>query len=140
MSINYFNEDVPVPKFRKRKISHWIRQVIVSEGKITGTISYIFCSDEHLVEVNRKYLNHDYYTDIITFDSVEGTTINGDIFVSVDRVNENAVEFKTTSENELFRIMIHGVLHLLGYKDKVKKDKKLMTEKENYYLKVLNYN
>jgi rRNA maturation RNase YbeY len=140
MSINYFNEDVPVPKFGKRKISHWIRQVIDSEGKITGTISYIFCSDEHLLEVNRKYLNHDYYTDIITFDSVEDTTINGDIFVSVDRVNENAIEFKTTSENELFRIMIHGVLHLLGYKDKVKKDKKLMTEKEDYYLKVLNYN
>jgi rRNA maturation RNase YbeY len=90
------------------------------------------------LEVNKQYLNHDYFTDIITFDYVENDIVSGDIFISCDRVKENAKEFDKTFENELSRIIIHGVLHLLGYKDKVKKDKLLMTQKEDFYLALLS--
>jgi rRNA maturation RNase YbeY len=138
MSIQYFNEDIAFPKVKKRITSSWIKQVIFLEEKRVGDISFIFCSDEYLLDVNRKYLNHDYYTDIITFDDVEGNVINGDIIISVDRVKENSIEFQTSFENEIHRIIIHGVLHLLGYKDKVKKDKILMTQKEDLYLKLFN--
>jgi rRNA maturation RNase YbeY len=138
MSIQYFNEDIAFPKVKKRITSNWIKQVIFLEEKRVGDISFIFCSDEYLLSVNRKYLNHDYYTDIITFDDVEGNVINGDIIISVDRVKENSIEFQTSFENEIHRIIIHGVLHLLGYKDKVKKDKILMTQKEDLYLKLFN--
>lgn len=138
MSIKYFNEDVPLPKIKKRRTSNWIKETILLEEKIVGDVSFIFCSDNYLLEVNKKYLTHDYYTDIITFDYVEGELISGDIFISTDRVKENAKEFSTTTENELNRILIHGILHLLGYKDKIKKDKELMTFKEDYYLNVLN--
>jgi len=138
MSIKYFNEDVPLTKIKKRRTSNWIKETILLEEKIVGDVSFIFCSDNYLLEVNKKYLTHDYYTDIITFDYVEGELISGDIFISTDRVKENAKEFSTTTENELNRILIHGILHLLGYKDKIKKDKELMTFKEDYYLNVLN--
>lgn len=140
MGIQYFNEDVPLPKLKKRKSTNWIKSTILSEGKRVGDISFIFCSDNYLLEINKAYLDHDYFTDIITFDYVEGTLVSGDIFISVDRVLENSVEFKTTPEDEMNRILIHGVLHLVGYKDKNKKDKLLMTEKENYYLKLLDDN
>jgi len=138
MSIQYFNEDIAFPKVKKRITSNWIKQVISIEEKRVGDISFIFCSDEYLLDVNKKYLNHDYFTDIITFDDVEGNVINGDIFISVDRVKENSKEFEISFDNEVHRIIIHGVLHLLGYKDKVKKDKDLMTEKEDLYLKLFN--
>ena len=138
MSVQYFSEDVPFPKLKKRKTSNWIKEAIISEGKKLGVISFIFCSDDYLLEVNKKYLNHDYFTDIITFDYVENNVVNGDIFISVDRVGENAIEFSKTIDDELHRILIHGILHLLGYKDKKKLDKKLMTEKEDYFLKVLS--
>lgn len=137
MSIHYCSEDVSSPKIAKRKITNWIKETILSEGKILGDISFIFCSDNYLLEVNRKFLNHDYFTDIITFDYVENDIISGDIFISCDRVAENALEFKAGFDNELLRIIIHGVLHLLGYKDKIRKDKKLMTQKEDFYLNVL---
>ncbi|OFX52809.1 MAG: rRNA maturation RNase YbeY [Bacteroidetes bacterium GWB2_41_8] len=137
MSINYCSEDVSVPKIKKRKISGWIKETIISEGKIPGEISFIFCSDNFLLEVNKQYLNHDYFTDIITFDYVENDVISGDIFISCDRVKENAKEFNAEFLNELSRIIIHGVLHLCGYKDKSKKDKFLMTQKEDFYLNVL---
>lgn len=140
MGIQYYNEDVPLPKLKKRKSTKWIKSTILSEGKRVGDISFIFCSDNYLLEVNKTYLDHDYFTDIITFDYVEGTLINGDIFISVDRVLDNSVEFKTTPEDEMNRILIHGILHLVGYKDKNKKDKLLMTEKEDFYLKLLNDN
>jgi probable rRNA maturation factor len=138
MSIQYFNEDIAFPKVKKRITSSWIKQVISIEEKRVGDISFIFCSDEYLLDVNIKYLNHDYYTDIITFDNVEGNVINGDIFISIDRVKENSIEFETRFDNEIHRIIIHGVLHLLGYKDKIKKDKHLMTIKEDIYLKLFN--
>jgi rRNA maturation RNase YbeY len=140
MGIHYFNEDVDLPKLKKRKSTNWIKETILCEEKRVGDISFIFCSDNYLLEVNKTYLDHDYFTDIITFDYVEGNVINGDIFISVDRVLDNSIEFKTTFENELNRILIHGILHLLGYKDKNKKDKLLMTEKEDYYIKLLNNN
>jgi probable rRNA maturation factor len=138
MSIHYCNEDVSSPKIQKRKITNWIKETITSEGKIPGEISFIFCSDDYLLEVNKQYLNHDYFTDIITFDYVENDIISGDIFISCDRVKENASEYKTGFINELSRIIIHGVLHLLGYKDKSEKDKLLMTLKEDIYLEVLS--
>lgn len=134
MSINYFAEDISIPKIRRKLTSGWIKNTIDSEGKITGDISFIFCSDDYLLEVNRKFLQHDYFTDIITFDYVENNLISGDIFISVDRVKENAAKFSKTFENELYRILIHGILHLLGYKDKEIRDKVLMTEKEDFYL------
>jgi len=138
MSINYCSEDVPSPKFKKRKITGWIKGTITSEEKTTGDISFIFCSDDYLLKVNKQYLNHDYFTDIITFDYVENNIISGDIFISCDRIKENAKEYKTGFDNELSRIIIHGVLHLLGFKDKNKKDKLLMTQKEDFYLNVLS--
>jgi rRNA maturation RNase YbeY len=137
MSINYFAEDVSFPKIKRKLTSGWIKNTIISEGKFTGDISFIFCSDHYLLDVNRKFLQHDYFTDIITFDYVEDNQINGDIFISVDRVKENAIKFSKTFENELYRILIHGILHLLGYKDKEIRDKELMTEKEDFYLNML---
>jgi probable rRNA maturation factor len=138
MSIHYCTEDVSSPKIQKRKITNWINETITSEGKILGDISFIFCSDNYLLGVNNQYLNHDYFTDIITFDYVENNIISGDIFISCDRVKDNAIEYKTGFNNELSRIIIHGILHLLGYKDKNKKDKSLMTQKEDFYLNVLS--
>ncbi len=137
MSVTYFNEDVPFPKLKRRSTTNWIKETIRLEEKSIGDISFIFCSDDYLLDVNKKYLTHDYYTDIITFDYVEDSIISGDIFISIDRVKENAKLFSTSLENELNRVLVHGVLHLLGYKDKIKKDKTLMTFKENYYLNVL---
>jgi probable rRNA maturation factor len=138
MSINFFNEDVPLPKLGKRKIVSWIDDVILKEEKLLGEISFIFCSDDFLLQVNKQYFNHDYYTDIITFDYVENDLIQGDIFISLDRVKENAMIYKVTFDNEIHRLIIHGILHLIGYKDKLKKDKLLMTAKEDIYLKLLN--
>ena len=121
------------------KAKAWIKQVIAEHGKKCGNISYIFTNDEHVLDVNRQYLGHDYYTDIITFDysDEDGVgKINGDIFVSVDRIKENAKEFKTSFDNELHRVIIHGVLHLLGFKDHSPKDSKLMRQKENECLEL----
>lgn len=138
MSIHYCNQDVSSPRMQKRKITSWIKETIASENKTPGDISFIFCSDDYLLKMNKQYLDHDYFTDIITFDYVENNIISGDIFISCDRVKENAGEYKTGFENELSRIIIHGVLHLLGFKDKNKTDKLLMTQKEDFYLNVLS--
>lgn len=140
MSIKYFNVDVPLPKLKKKVTSEWIKKSILAEEKRVGDISFIFCSDDYLLEVNQKYLNHDYFTDVITFDYVVGDLISGDIFISVDRISENASVFKVPFIAELNRILIHGVLHLLGYKDKDKSDKFVMTNREDYFLNLLNIN
>jgi rRNA maturation RNase YbeY len=113
--------------------------VIGEEKKKTGDISFIFCSDEYLLGINQQYLEHDYYTDIITFDDVSGELISGDIFISVDRVRENAEIYGQSFSDELHRIIIHGVLHLLGYKDKEPDQKEIMTGKEDYYLSVRSF-
>lgn len=140
MSIHFFNEDLPLPKLKKRLTANWLKEVILFEGKRVGNVSFIFCSDAYLLDVNKKFLDHDYYTDVITFDYVEGNVISGDIFISLDRVSENANSLNISFLDELNRIMVHGVLHLLGYKDKSKDDKNLMTEREDYFIKLLNAN
>jgi probable rRNA maturation factor len=140
MSIQYFNEDVTYRLLKKRKITSWIRSVIEYEGKNSGDISFIFCSDGYLLEMNKKYLKHFYYTDVITFDYGEEKLVSGDIFISLDRIRENSMEYGVSFDNELNRVLIHGVLHLLRYKDKDTKSKEMMTFKEDYYLKMLNDN
>lgn len=117
----------------ENRIIDWLNQVILEEGYQLVNLNYIFCPDDYLLEINKEYLGHDYFTDVITFPlSDEG--IEGDIFISVDRVSENAKNLKLTFEEELLRVMVHGLLHLLGYSDKNAKDKIEMTNKENYYL------
>lgn len=110
--------------------SAWVLNVIQSESKKIGEISYIFCDDEYLLEINKQYLNHDYYTDIISFDYTESDVISGDIFVSIDRVKENALDFGVSFDNELKRVIIHGVLHFCGFKDKSKEEEETMRFKE----------
>ena len=114
--------------------SRWIINSIINEGKRVGGVSFVFCTDEYLLEKNIQFLDHDTYTDIITFDYCEGDIISGDIFVSVERVTENADKFGVNFENELDRVIIHGVLHLAGYKDKSKEEANTMREKEDFYL------
>ncbi|SFE53093.1 rRNA maturation RNase YbeY [Sunxiuqinia elliptica] len=134
MSINFYFEDIEEFQLDQPKTIEWIKNSIRKEGKNTSEISFIFCSDDYLLDINRQYLDHDYYTDIITFDYVEGDDVSGDVFISIDRVRENAETFQVGFQNELNRIIIHGVLHLLGYKDKEADEKKIMTGKEDYYL------
>lgn len=118
--------------------SNWIESVIESEGKECGEIAYIFCNDEYLLEINQQYLDHDTLTDIISFDYTEGDLVSGDIFISVDRVQDNATDFKISFEEELKRVMIHGVLHYCGYKDKTEKDEALMRNKEDEKIKMFH--
>jgi len=116
------------------EVFSWISESIISEKKRSGKINIVFCSDKRLHEINVDYLNHDTLTDVITFDYSEGKTISGDIFISVDRVEENHQSHQSSFINEVLRIIIHGVLHLCGYKDKTPEDKLLMTKKEDFYL------
>ena len=123
--------------FRERDLNNrWLRTVAESEMKRIGDIAIIFCSDGYLLDVNRKYLGHDYFTDIITFDYCEGERLSGDLFISVDSVRENAIEYGTEFGNELNRVMVHGLLHLIGYDDHTEEDVKTMREKENHYLEI----
>jgi probable rRNA maturation factor len=121
----------------KTIIREWINQAVRKEKKKTGSLSFNFCSDEYLLGVNREHLNHDYYTDIITFDFSNHPTVSGDIYISIDRVKDNAKTEGKTLTNELMRVLIHGVLHLCGYKDKKPADARLMRDKEDYYLSLL---
>jgi len=133
--INFFTEDINYNLKGKTSIKKWITETIMSEGYELSELNFIFCSDEYLLRVNQDFLQHDYYTDVITFDnSEELKTILGDIFISIDRVKDNAKLNKASTHDELCRIMIHGTLHLLGYRDKTKKAKIEMTEKEDFYL------
>jgi len=134
MEINFFSEDVAMPEFDQEHIANWIDVTIQHKNLSTWNISVIFCSDAYLLNINRQYLNHDYYTDVITFDYSENKLVSGDIFISVDMIKYNAEKFAKIEINELFRVIIHGVLHLCGYKDKTEKDKNEMTEQENLAL------
>ena len=116
----------------------WIKNVVASEGKKTGEISFIFCDDDYLLEINQQYLDHDTYTDIISFDNTVGNMLNGDIFISTERVVENAAEYGVTFEDELNRVIIHGVLHLCGYKDKSKEEAQTMRAKEEEKMKMFH--
>jgi probable rRNA maturation factor len=129
--ISFANQGISFALKEKNKIKKWIKSVAEKEQCQIGTINYIFCSDDVLLQINIKHLNHDTYTDIITFDYTEGKVIHGDIFISIDRILENATTFKVTFENELHRVMIHGVLHLCGYKDKKRIEAKKMREMED---------
>lgn len=134
MSINFYCEDVKSLPLARVNLRNWISSVIREENKATGNLNFIFCSDDYLLRINQEFLQHDFYTDIITFDYVEGQVVSGDIFISVERVKENAHAFKVSFQNELNRVIIHGVLHLLGYQDKKIEYKDEMTKKEDYYL------
>lgn len=137
--INFFTEDTSYSLKQKAKIKSWITAAINEEGYVLGELNFILCSDDYLLRINQDYLQHDDYTDVITFDNSEVLKmIVGDIFISIDRIKENAKEFQSTTAIELCRIMIHGTLHLLGYKDKTKAAKTQMTAKEDYYLTKLS--
>ena len=135
--ISYNTENVKMPALPRRATNAWIRAVAAHYGKKVGEVAYIFCDDAKILEVNRQYLQHDYYTDIITFDYGEGDTLHGDIFVSLDTVRSNAAEFGTTFDNELHRILIHCILHLCGQADKTPEARAEMTRKENHALTLL---
>ncbi len=134
----YF-EDIPPIKLNENLLNKNIKRLINNELKMMGEISVIFCSDDFLLKLNEQYLNHDYYTDIITFDYVNGSVISGDLFISIDRVRENAYNFKKEIMNEIYRVVFHGILHLTGYKDKTNEEQKLMREKEEYYLEGVDF-
>ena len=119
-------------------LSHWISRIATEEGCFIGRLSYRFCSDEHLLEINRSNLEHDYYTDIITFDESRLPLLKGDIFISIDRVKENAIDQKTAFEPELYRVMAHGILHLIGYGDNTEEEAAVMRDKEKWALKLVH--
>ena len=137
MAITFSNNEIKFLLKDKTKLKKWITEVVEKQKKRVGDIGYLFCDDEYILQVNREYLDHDTYTDIITFDYVEGDIISGDILISVDRVGENAKTFGCTFEHELHRVIIHGVLHLLGNKDKTDTEAADMRKKENTALALL---
>ena len=136
--ISYNTDGVKMPKIRRRDTSTWIKAVVASYGKKVGSIAYIFCNDEKILEVNKQYLQHDYYTDIITFDYCDDEaqmgrkdTISGDLFISLDTVRTNAEQQGTTYDEELHRVIIHGILHLVGINDKAPGEREIMEAAEN---------
>jgi probable rRNA maturation factor len=140
LRINYFFEDTDFKLKNKKKISDWVSSAISAENKKLKALNYIFCSDQYLLDMNKSYLKHSSLTDIITFDNSEKENeIEGDVFISIDRIEENKGMFDETFEKELNRVIIHGVLHLLGYEDKTTVGKKTMREKEEYYLSLLGF-
>ncbi len=136
---NFHSENISFTLKKKPAIISWLSCSIKKENKIPGVISYIFCSDQYLHELNVKYLNHDTLTDIITFDYCEKKSVNGDLFISIDRIKENSKKFNNSIENELHRVMIHGILHLCGYKDKTTEDQNVMSAKEDFYLNLRDF-
>jgi len=137
--IDFFFEDTEPLKLKKTHIKKFVKHLIDNEIKKTGDISVIFCSDKYLLDMNKKYLNHNYYTDIITFNYVEGDTISGDLFISIERVKENALKFHSVWKIELYRVIFHGVLHLVGYNDKTPDESKIIREKEDMYLSEVDF-
>ena len=129
--ITYNTENVKMPAIRRRDVSRWVRQVAASYGRRVGEIGYLFCDDEKILEVNREYLSHDYYTDIITFDYTDGDVINGDLVISLDTVRSNAELFGKAYDDELLRVLIHGILHRCGINDKGPGERELMEAAEN---------
>lgn len=132
--VTYHFEDTDFIFKGKAKNNKWLRLAAESEIRVLGDINIIFCSDNYILDINQKFLQHDYFTDIITFDYCEGERLNGDLFISVDSVRENAIEYGEEFDRELARVMVHGILHLIGYDDHTAKDQKVMRSKEDYYL------
>jgi rRNA maturation RNase YbeY len=135
MAVLFQNQEIQFQLSDKIKIKSWIKTIVELEKKILGQINFVFTSDAELLKTNIEFLNHNTYTDIITFDYCEGKLINGDIIISIERVKENAQKFKVDFDSEVKRVIIHGVLHLCGYKDKSTKDTEVMKGKENWALK-----
>ncbi len=134
--MTYNTDGISMPKIKKRDTSAWIKAVAQTYGKKVGDIAYIFCNDEKILEVNRQYLQHDYYTDIITFDYTEDDIISGDLFISLDTVRSNSEEQNTSYDEELHRVIIHGILHLCGINDKAPGEREIMEAAENKALKM----
>ncbi|MBQ7056407.1 MAG: rRNA maturation RNase YbeY [Bacteroidaceae bacterium] len=136
--ISYQSIDIAIPKLKRRDTTRWIRSVAATYGKKVGDVAYIFVNDDKILEVNRQYLQHDYYTDIITFDDSEGDVISGDLFISLDTVRSNSEQQGTAYEEELHRVIIHGILHLCGLNDKGPGEREIMEAAENKALKLMN--
>ena len=132
--IRYYCEDISFKLKDKALNNKWLKMVAASELRKIGDINIIFCSDNYILDVNMKYLQHDYFTDIITFDYCEKDILSGDLFISIDSVRENSLFYGTEFPEELNRVMVHGILHLIGYDDHTEEDIKTMRSKENYYL------
>ena len=136
--IHFFIEDVSFGLDRKNELSSWLKNILSTHNLHLKSLNYIFCSDEYLANINRKYLNHDYFTDIITFDNSESSDeIEGDVFISIERVRENSEHIGTEFCQELYRVIVHGLLHIIGFDDKTEADKLLMREREETYLSLL---
>lgn len=136
--IRYFTEDIKFEFKGKLSNNKWLRLVASSEIRKIGDVNIIFCSDNYILDVNMKYLQHDYFTDIITFDYCEGNVLNGDLFISIDSVKENSEFYKTGFQDELNRVIVHGILHLIGYDDHSEEEIKVIRSKEDYYLSLRN--
>lgn len=132
-----FNYETELQLHNEEKLSEWISKAIINEGFNEGEINYIFCDDAYLLKLNVKYLEHDTLTDIISFDYTIGKQINGDVYISAERVSDNAKDYNVTFENEMSRVLIHGILHYCGYKDKTQAEETEMRSKENYYISQL---
>ncbi|SMO58650.1 rRNA maturation RNase YbeY [Saccharicrinis carchari] len=135
--INYSFEDIKDIKLNKDLIDRWIIQLLANDGWVAKEISFIFCSDAYILKINKAYLQHNYYTDIITFDYCIDSYISGDIFISLDTVRNNADDYNTTFKQELYRVIIHGILHLMGFKDKTPQQAAIMRQKEEEALALL---
>lgn len=129
--ITFFNLDIDMPPIDERLVTDWVKAVAQAHGKSVGNVTYIFCNDEKILEVNREFLQHDYYTDIITFDDSKGSRIGGDLFISIDTVRSNAALFGKEYDEELHRVIIHGILHLVGINDKGPGEREIMEAEEN---------
>ena len=129
-----FNFETTLDLEDEKRLKEWIAEAVATEEFLVGEINYVFCSDEYLHKINLQYLNHDTYTDIISFDYRVGNQLHGDIFISVDRVRENALKFEVDFKSELLRVLIHGILHFCGYKDKLENEADAMRAKEDYYI------
>lgn len=139
MAVTFFSEGIEMPSIHKREVSAWIRQVAQLHGMRLGEVCYKFVDDEGILECNRQFLQHDYYTDIITFDYTEGKKISGDIVISLDTVRSNAEQFEQPYERELHRVIIHGILHLCGINDKGPGEREVMEQNENVALALINF-
>ena len=137
--IDIFNQNIAFPQIDRELASSWISQIIRLHDKEEGDLVFVFCSDQYLLEINREYLHHDYFTDIITFNYNQENVVSGDIFISLDTVGVNAEEYQVSFLNELHRVMIHGILHLIGFDDKTDDQKKIMREKENDALNIFHF-
>lgn len=133
-AIHFHFEDVQLNSFKEANTKAWITRSIETEKKQVGVLNYIFCSDQYLLKINQDYLNHNTFTDIVTFNYVENNVISGDLFISIDRVKDNSIDFKNSFSQELNRVLIHGVLHLIGYNDKSTKEVQEIRAKEDFYL------